>query len=130
MREDFLATVEGSLHAASAKPLYFDRSFLLSQVDGDEQMMKEIVEIFIKTAPALITELLEVVDAGDDVSLRQRAHTLQGSLGSFGLKEAATLAREIETASHQGTDCRELAARLKSMIDRSVCELSATVSLG
>ena len=81
-----------------------------------------------------MTEIREALTRRDATKLRQAAHTLKGSVGNFGAREAFELARQLETIA-QGQDwehAEETWAALESAIDRlkpamaEVCQATAS----
>ncbi|MCD6384669.1 PAS domain S-box protein [Candidatus Sumerlaeota bacterium] len=74
----------------------FDREALLQRVDGDEELLKEILEVFLKDTPARIKSLKDAVSTKDAESIQRDAHSLKGSAGSVGAVALQELAAELE----------------------------------
>jgi HPt (histidine-containing phosphotransfer) domain-containing protein len=79
-----------------------DRAAILERVEGDEELLKEIVQLFIEDCPRLVKQMRECLDAKDAPSLRMAAHTLKGSLSYFGPSKACALAFELEILGRDG----------------------------
>ena len=62
----------------------FDRHVALLRVGGDEELLKEIAEIFLEDYPKVLAEIQAALACGDARRLEQSAHTLKGSAGNFG----------------------------------------------
>lgn len=74
----------------------FDRERALAGVDGDRELLGELVELFAEDCPRLLRELAAAVSAGDADGIARGAHALKGSVGVFGARRAADLANELE----------------------------------
>jgi HPt (histidine-containing phosphotransfer) domain-containing protein len=69
---------------------------LLEQLDGDEDLLVRVMEIFRESTPELIERLREEQAAGDAAGLARTAHTLRGTLSNILAVRASLLAEEIE----------------------------------
>ncbi|HEY2759892.1 MAG TPA: response regulator, partial [Pirellulales bacterium] len=68
----------------------------LEAVDGNRQLLVELVEIFREECPKLRAEIASAIEAGDLPLLRRSAHTLKGALAHLAAASAVALAQEIE----------------------------------
>jgi CheY-like chemotaxis protein len=99
-KEDLLRALKAASVAehddrTETTPLY-NREELLSQCDGDEKLMTELVSIFHDNTPRIVQALGEAVEKGDAPALAAQAHKLLSSLGVFGAGQARTLALRLE----------------------------------
>ncbi|HST09630.1 MAG TPA: response regulator [Terriglobales bacterium] len=78
----------------SAAPGWDARKFL-EKIGGDENLLKEVTDIFFEETPKLIQGLRVAIEVGDPAAVETVAHTLKGELSYFG-SEAAIQARELE----------------------------------
>lgn len=73
----------------------WNRQSVIARVDGDESLLEDLIEIFLKEYPQQLAALREGIVAGDAEIVRITAHTLKGELGYLGLlaaeKQAGTL---------------------------------------
>lgn len=69
---------------------------LLDRVGGDEELLREIADIFLSEYPALIEEIRSAISERDARKLERSAHTLKGSVANFGAEEATQAAFELE----------------------------------
>jgi signal transduction histidine kinase/CheY-like chemotaxis protein/HPt (histidine-containing phosphotransfer) domain-containing protein len=76
--------------------LLYSREQLLSQCDGDEELMSELVSIFHDNTPQIVQAIGEAVEKRDGPALAAQAHKLMSSLGAFGAGTARTLALHLE----------------------------------
>ncbi len=116
-----VASVAGLAAARStSEPAAFDRDAALDRTDGDVDLMKELVGLFLDECPQRMAEIREALTRRDATKLRQAAHTLKGSVGNFAAREALEGARRLETiAQEQDWEHAEEAwAALEAAIDR------------
>lgn len=77
-------------------PDIFDPSAALEQVGGDEELLYEMVELFIKTYHEDISQIEAAMREMDMEKLRRAAHRIKGSVGNFGRKRAFQAACALE----------------------------------
>jgi hypothetical protein len=76
--------------------LLYRRDELLSQCDGDEELMSELVSIFHDDMPQIVQASRETVEKHDALALAAHApKLLSSSLGAFGAGRARTLTHNI-----------------------------------
>jgi HPt (histidine-containing phosphotransfer) domain-containing protein len=82
-------------------------------------MRGQMVEVFLRTAPRYMNELVEAMDSGNAEGVMFAAHTLKGSVGYFGADRASELAFELETRGRNNdlVDAPILFAQMKAEID-------------
>ena len=73
-----------------------DKADVLSRVDGDVELLRELGEIFVAECPKLLTQVREAATAGDGDALGKAAHTIKGMLANLGAKSAADAALRLE----------------------------------
>ena len=99
-KEDLLRVLErvtaSGEKAVSDPTLPFSREHLLSQCDGDEELMRELVSIFHDDTPKIVQAIGEAVEKRDGPALATHAHKLLSSLGAFGAASARTLTLRLE----------------------------------
>ena len=105
--EELLAAMEeamaGRTKTASAavqphdnKSEVFDRKQTLTSVDGDLELLGEVVGLFLADYPETIAEIDSAINEGDAVRLNRAAHALKGSVSNFGASKAYDLALRLE----------------------------------
>jgi len=75
----------------------FDLSKALEIVDGDSELFKELVELFLKNVPDNLAQIRHGLAKSDANVVERAAHSLKGSVSNFAATrafEAAYLARE------------------------------------
>jgi two-component system, sensor histidine kinase and response regulator len=136
---DLFATIEEALgHAPAAAPEHVPRpeegvldwSVALSAVNGDRQLLREIILAFLEEGPRLIKEIRAAVAAGDADALRRAAHTLKGSMRYFGASRSFDRAYELETLAYrkQLDEAPTRAAELEIEVGRLIPALEAFVA--
>jgi two-component system, sensor histidine kinase and response regulator len=99
----------------------FDRKQALVCVDGDRELLREVVAIFWIEYPQLLTEIDAAIIRGDAVVLERTAHRLKGSVSNFGARIAGDLAQKLETMgktgdlADAGKACAELHDKLECL---------------
>ena len=73
-----------------------DKAEVLSRVDGDIELLRELSGIFVAEYPKLLTQLREAMSAGNGDALGKASHTVKGMLANLGAKSAAEAALRLE----------------------------------
>jgi two-component system, sensor histidine kinase and response regulator len=69
----------------------------MERVDGDAELLKELVGLFISECPQWMAEIRQAINQRDASKLHQAAHTLKGSVANFGARAAFMAAQRLET---------------------------------
>jgi CheY-like chemotaxis protein len=97
--EEFFAVLEGLVPASgppsSPRP-GFDGAKLLSRVNGDSELLAELVGLFLGECPSLMEQVRAAVAARDSARLRAAAHALKGSVSNFDATAAYDAAARLE----------------------------------
>ncbi len=114
-------------HARSDAAPVWDREGLLDKVGGIEELIGELIELFLRDAPGRIVAIGEALDAGNcDLAWRE-AHGLKGACGSLSAEAMGAAAASVEREARGGK--LELAragfTTLKEEYDRLADTLSA-----
>lgn len=91
-------------------PQVVDRATLLEELAGDEELLKEIVGLFLESGPGQLQGVRDAVAAGDASALSRNAHTLKGALAQLHADTAAAAAREVEEPARHGQMAAAVAA--------------------
>ena len=102
----------------------FKRDELLDRVGGDEELMREVVGLFLEDAPRLLAELRRALSDGDAPAVYRTAHTLKGSAGNFGAQPLIDIAQRLEARSREGdmATSRAAFAALENEVNRLVTD--------
>jgi HPt (histidine-containing phosphotransfer) domain-containing protein len=74
----------------------FNREEALAIVDGDMELFREVVGLFMEEYPRTMAEIAVAIDGGDVSKLNRAAHVLKGSVGNFGARSAFETALRLE----------------------------------
>lgn len=67
------------------------------QQDGDDDLLKQIIEIYLSHSFSLMQKLDEAVAADNQKTIMETAHTLKSSSAQLGAGRLAKLLQELET---------------------------------
>ena len=79
-----------------------DMQKALESVDGDRDLMLELVSMFLDELPETMKEMEACVQKRDAEKLERKAHALKGALGNFGADKAVELTFSLEKAGRFG----------------------------
>jgi PAS domain S-box-containing protein len=97
--ERCLATTGGSnaMTENSQEPAeQIDRVSLLERVEGDQELLTEMIHLFQEDVPNLLAVMRDALECGDMAVLERSAHSLKGAVGNLSAKAAAA-AQRLET---------------------------------
>jgi two-component system sensor histidine kinase/response regulator len=77
----------------------FDRTALLDRVEGDEELLAEIVRLFLDELPRALEELKVAGKVDDLKALARAAHKLRGVLGNLCAAPATAAAMKLEQSA-------------------------------
>jgi CheY-like chemotaxis protein len=80
----------------------FDRSALLDRLDGDTNVVRDVVRVFKEQSPNQIAQLRLALDINDCMSVANSAHSLKGSLLILSADRLASAAQKLETMGRSG----------------------------
>ena len=75
---------------------------LLEHFDNDLELLVEIAQLFIDDCPRRLTALSAAMSAGDTRAMEGVAHSLKGSVASFGADLAQLSAQRVEALARTG----------------------------
>jgi two-component system, sensor histidine kinase and response regulator len=112
-------TVSATTDASPAGEL--DRSALLDRVEGDMELLGDIIVLFKDDSVRQIAVIREAIDKKQAEVVRRAAHTLKGTCGNLGAPEAAATALELEKLAAAGDLSRahESLRSLEAQIQRA-----------
>ena len=79
----------------------FDKDEALKMFEGDEEFLKELVEIFVNDAPEQMSEIREAVDSRNSEALEKSVHKLKGAVAYFGNSATTDTAFKLETMGRE-----------------------------
>jgi CheY-like chemotaxis protein len=83
-------------HAPAAAT--WNRAQALARVSGDETVLREIVDLFLKDTPSVLTDIQSAAAVRDAERAKRATHRLRGSASFFEAAALTEAARRVETA--------------------------------
>jgi PAS domain S-box-containing protein len=111
---------------ATAEPAVFDRPTALERVNGEDELLDEVIELFLVDAPNRLAELRTSLEQGDPKRLQMAAHSLKGAAGYVGADRTAAQALKLEELGRGG----ELSLALEEFkqLEREIAEFKQTAA--
>ncbi len=129
-KEDLLRVLERARvtgdHLETGARFLYSREELLSQCDGDEDLLSELVSIFRDNTPQIVGAIGMAVEKHDASALAAQAHKLLSSLGTFGAESARALALRLEKQGREN-DFRGVKERF-SKLERETDKIHAALA--
>jgi HPt (histidine-containing phosphotransfer) domain-containing protein len=95
--------VDSAVAKVPAEEKVFDRAGLISRLgDDDEDLLREIVGLYLEEAPAQIERLKQAVLDRDVDQVIHLGHSVRGSAANLGAETLARVAGQLETAGRNG----------------------------
>lgn len=94
-------TAEMDCEQQSADNLPFDLNMALERLGGDQVLMREITEIFLRECPGHVKAIRDAVERRDPLRLYREAHMLKGSVSNFFAPAATEAALRLELMGRQ-----------------------------
>jgi two-component system sensor histidine kinase/response regulator len=97
-----------------------DRAEFLKHVGGDLSLLRELVDVFRADCPRIRQRIRLALSEADAAGLHRAAHSLKGSLVTFGANAARNAAERLEQMAAKSDFSRaaEAVARLEAELDR------------
>jgi two-component system, sensor histidine kinase and response regulator len=83
--------------APAAMALTLNRAELLARVGGDEQLMREVMQMSLAELPKRVAAVNRAAGDGDAEQLRTAAHALKGMAGTLSARAVMETASELES---------------------------------
>ncbi|PIR00310.1 MAG: hypothetical protein COV66_07445 [Nitrospinae bacterium CG11_big_fil_rev_8_21_14_0_20_45_15] len=77
-------------------PPTYDEAVALANCDGDDELFREIVEIYLEDSPTIVKNLKQAVMDSDAANIEKFAHALKGASGNICAEPVCDLAQMIE----------------------------------
>lgn len=118
---------EPHLHNRPEELLY-DLSYLNEIGQGDQDMIKKILVLFLQQTPALLAELHDARAGNDYAAVKMHAHKMKSSIHTLGISSLKEVIQELETtAMEQGSwhTIDALISELDTVIPLTLAQLQA-----
>lgn len=97
----------------TSSPAVYDQAAALDHMGGDEQIVKEALQLFIRKTPEYLETLILKSDGNDIESINTTAHTLKSSALTVGAAALGSTAAMLEVAKSVDAATRELIEKLQ-----------------
>lgn len=101
--EDEGKSVAKSLDPISDGRSIFDPSQMLQNIGGDEELLIQLVDLFLERQADMMSQIRQALSLGDTVTVERAAHTLKGTAGNLCAPEVALAAGRLEAIGRLGT---------------------------
>ena len=81
---------------------FFDRAALLDRVEGDEELLAEMIHLYVEDAPRALEAMRSALQQGDMRALERASHSLRGSSANLAANSAAEAAQRLEQDAKRG----------------------------
>lgn len=97
-----------------------DRVRLLTQIEGDVDLLREITSLFFADYPRRLSELKDAVARGDSNGVSSAAHSIKGSVASLAAQPCYEAAQRLELMGSSGdlTGADGACATLEAEVER------------
>lgn len=115
--------------AIPKQAVLFDKEGLLERVMDDEELVRELIEEFLKEIPQRLSDLEHALTQPDFKQIRSQGHTIKGTSGNMGAislqkvaarLEAAGQADDLETATSLIQQLQDQFERFKSETEKNL----------
>jgi CheY-like chemotaxis protein/HPt (histidine-containing phosphotransfer) domain-containing protein len=90
-----------------------DRVCMMERVEGDQDLLNELIQLFVDDAPVLLAAMHTALEQGDMPVLERTAHSMKGAASNLCAQAAAVAAAQIEKDAKGGN----VAASAQSLVN-------------
>lgn len=80
----------------------FNKKKALNYIDGDTELFKEIVDLFLECTPKCMEKIQQAIKCGDSITLESAARVLCDSAGNFDAKAVVKATSKLEKIGRKG----------------------------
>lgn len=109
------------------EPEAFNLTEALERVEGDMDLLTEMVDLFLEESPRMIAEIEQAITADNAQALQNAAHTLKGAVSNFSAYRATEASFALEKMGRQQnfTDAATALSTLKHELTHLASALEA-----
>jgi two-component system, sensor histidine kinase and response regulator len=122
---DSIPLPESEPSPGALRPPSWSRAEVLDRLGGDEELMRELCQIFLKESPKLMEKLRQGMAEGDAEAVQRAAHSLKGEVSYLSAAGATQAARCLEDMGH-GRDL-SLASEAIRLMERELDALRQAI---
>jgi two-component system sensor histidine kinase/response regulator len=86
---------------SALRPPSWSRSEVLDRLGGDQVLLEELCQIFLKESPRLMERLRQGMANGDAEAVHRAAHSLKGEVSYLAAAGATQAAQRLEDMGHE-----------------------------
>jgi CheY-like chemotaxis protein/HPt (histidine-containing phosphotransfer) domain-containing protein len=106
-----------------------DRAALLERVEGDQELLAEMINLFVEEAPSQLAAMRDALQSSDMPTLERAAHSMKGAASNLSAHIAVAASSELEKNAKNGD--KESSQASLSRLEAAVKSLlPALVDLG
>lgn len=108
-------------------PALFDPAQMLQNIGGDQDLLTQLIDLFLERQADIMTSIRQALSEGDAVTVERVAHTLKGTAANLCAPEVALAAGQLEAVGRLGTlhDAPPVYAHLEMEMIRLIQTLQA-----
>jgi HPt (histidine-containing phosphotransfer) domain-containing protein len=110
---------------------YVDYDFLNAMAEGSNELIHDLIYMFIKQVPIFSEQLDSLLHKGEHLALGKLAHKIKGSVSTMGISELAENMKMLENLakeSKQVSRYPELIENFKSISAQAIEELKDIIN--
>ena len=106
--------------AETNRQVVLDVVAIRARVQGDEELLQEIVKLYLEDYPRMWSAVRDAVSRGDASALERAAHALKGSIANFETNATYNAALRLESLGRAGdlTGATEALKLLEEALER------------
>jgi HPt (histidine-containing phosphotransfer) domain-containing protein len=143
--EQLMAEIERVIYADSPPPeppsaapvmtegeRLHDRAATLERLGGDADLLAEVAEIYVTSAPAHLENIAGALERADADAVHREAHALKGATATFEAPAVYTVVAELEALGKRGDleSASSTFASVKVLVNALAAELATLASEG
>ncbi len=108
-------------HNRPAEAASWNKAEALARIEGDEELLREVCQLFLEESPKLLDKLRQAVAAGDAEGVVRAAHSLKGESSYLSASATSQAARQLEEMGRNQDLSR--ASDMLAQLEREVTSL-------
>ena len=117
--QEIMAGILQSSKFSHLKSEQFDPESLWERIDGDVELLRELIEVFSEEGPRMMARIEDAIVQGSPTALEKAGHKMKGSVLQFSATAAAAVAAQLEEKGRNGSmaGAEPLVAQLKQEVE-------------
>lgn len=103
-----------------------DRASILKRLEGSQELLTELIQLFLGEAPLLIEAMRKALQQSDMQELGRTAHSMKGAAANFSALSTVSAAVQLENDAKKGDaeSAKVSLARLQAIVECLLPELA------